>query len=205
MAPKGPKGNRLDPRMCGAQCRVCPFSSAGRPVKPVYGEGPRDAEGIVFAESPGSEEIAQGRLLVGATGQEFDRSLLEHGLKRSRLYLINVIACQPQGPKSDANMKRATECCRPFVLAQVKGFGPHPKVLALGGWAVYSLHGHKIPLDKGRGFVRKWSLDTMIMANWDAINRIRMEAARHERKEAKQQSQTGGANGVRGVPTPASK
>ncbi len=175
----------------GALCRKCPFSKEGKPASPVYGEGPPDPDGLVFAESPGQEEIAQHRLLVGATGQEFGNTLLSNGLQRARLFIINVVACQPVGPKSDASMKQATECCRPFVLSQIRKFGQTPNVLTLGGWAYYSLHGHKLSLDRGRGFLREWKLDDMIMANWDAINRMRTLQEKHERKKAAAQHSPG--------------
>lgn len=154
-------------------CRWCPFAKHGQPNRPVFGEGQADARGIIFAESPGHEEASRHRLLVGATGQEFDRTLLHAQLQRSKLYVVNVIACIPQGPKSTANMQKATECCRPLVLHQIKKFGPAPHVLTLGSWAYYSLMGTKLNLRNGRGFLREWTRSMMEDANTLAINKLR--------------------------------
>jgi uracil-DNA glycosylase family 4 len=146
----------------------------------------------MVAESPGSDEIAKHRLLVGATGQEFDKSLLSVGLKRSKLYLVNAIACQPVGPKFEANMQKATECCRPLVLHQIKLLGPSPNVMALGKWAWYSLTGHIIALRTGRGFLRPWVRADMEAANVAALNKLRKDLVHHaEDGEAKKRSAGG--------------
>lgn len=175
--PKVATPSRPTPEACGARCRECPYSKLGASNRPVYGEGPRNPAGLIFAESPGSEEAASNRLLVGATGIEFDKVLAQAGILRSKVFIINVIACQPVGPKSEPNMKKATECCRPFVLAQIRKFGPHPFVLTLGAWAFYALHGHKLNIDRGRGFIRKWRL-----ADMEAVNAETMEIMDAKRK-----------------------
>lgn len=181
-----------DPRLVGAKCRWCPFAKNGAPVRPVFGEGPSDAEGIIFAESPGREEAEKHRLLVGATGQEFNHTLLSAKLQRSKLFLINVIACQPVGPKSVANMTKATECCRPLVLHQIARFGSEPHILVMGGWAWFSATGEKIALKNGRGFLREWKLEDMIHANVVAINRMRKELDKRVNAQSKAAKSGGG-------------
>ncbi len=164
-----------DPKKIGCLCSFCPFSRAGQPVSPVFGEGPRNPLGVVVAESPGYDEIQRHKLLVGATGQEFDKSLLAHGLKRSQLYIVNAIACMPVGPKSEPNMQRAAECCRPLVLYQTRHFGNEPHVLALGKWAWFSITGLKTALRNGRGFLRQWTRHEMEVANDGAVTRLNKE------------------------------
>lgn len=170
------------PKELGAKCSWCPFSKAGQAVRPVWGEGPKDPIGLIFAESPGEEEASRGRLLVGATGKEFDNSLLNNRLQRSKLFLINVIACKPIGPKTESAMMRATECCRPFVLHQI-GNLPQLPTLALGKWAWFSITGFKKALKKARGFLRPWHVSQMKIANEVAMAKLSKEMNKHAAKE----------------------
>lgn len=173
----------LNPKALGAKCSWCPFSKHGSPVRPVFGEGPKDALGLIFAESPGEEEVSRGRLLVGATGKEFDNSLINNRLQRSRLFLINVIACKPNVPKTESVMMRATECCRPLVLAQIRHLPPDLPTLALGKWAWFSITGVKKALKKARGFLRPWHRRDMEHANELAMVKLNKEMIKHVKHE----------------------
>lgn len=63
-----------------------------------YGtSGPRDAEIVVVAESWGATENFEKKPLVGASGQEFDKMLLEAGINPKSIFKTNVMAAQPQG------------------------------------------------------------------------------------------------------------
>ena len=178
------------PSALGAKCHLCPFAKNGVADGPVWGIGQASAQGLVVAESPGPEERARGIPLVGSTGQEFDRSLLTVGLKRANLYLCNAIACQPKGPKSEINMKQATNCCRPFLRKQLEIFRKRRKlpVFVMGTWAYFSVYGDKLRggILGGRGFIRKWSFNLMDMA----VNNFEEQLAAEERKRAKEILQT---------------
>jgi DNA polymerase len=179
----------------GAKCRECPFSKLGATVRPVFGEGPANARGILVGESPGSDEVAQGRPFVGATGNELNNSLRANNIDRKTLFIVNAVACQPVGPKNDASMRKAVDCCRPLVLAQIRKFGSRPFILALGGAAFYSLHGYKMALDRGRGFIRQWNLEIMSLANWYAIDAINKEILKRGRKAEASQARAQAAGG----------
>lgn len=63
-----------------------------------YGtSGPRDAEIVIVAESWGSTEAFEKKPLVGQSGQEFDRMLLEAGINPKAVFKTNVMAAQPPG------------------------------------------------------------------------------------------------------------
>lgn len=187
MSTSGSPPKVLTPASCGARCSLCPYAKDGMANRPVRGDGPVGALGLIVGESPGSEEAARGVPLVGNTGKEFDKSLALVKLPRGKLFIINSIACQPSGPKSEAKMKLAAESCRPYVLAQLEQFSKRRKfpVLTMGAWAFFSLHGHKIPLDRGRGFLRAWNLDQMKMAEWDVQETLRLQEEARARKEIK--------------------
>lgn len=63
-----------------------------------YGtSGPRDAEIVVVGESWGSSEAYERKPLVGQSGQEFDRMLLEAKIDPRAIFKTNVMAAQPEG------------------------------------------------------------------------------------------------------------
>lgn len=63
----------------------------------VPGEGPLGAEVMFIGEAPGANEDRQGRPFVGQAGQFLDELLAAGGLKRSEVYICNVLKCRPPG------------------------------------------------------------------------------------------------------------
>ena len=76
-------------------CRACPLGS--QRTRAVPGEGPIDAEVMFIGEAPGYYEDQQGRPFVGAAGQFLEQLLASIGLKRSDVFIANVIKCRPPG------------------------------------------------------------------------------------------------------------
>ena len=76
-------------------CRACALANGRTQVVP--GEGPVDAEIIFIGEAPGYYEDQQGHPFVGAAGQFLESLLAGIGLKRSDVFIANVIKCRPPG------------------------------------------------------------------------------------------------------------
>lgn len=76
-------------------CRGCPLGS--QRTRAVPGEGPVDAEIMLIGEAPGYYEDQQGRPFVGAAGQFLEQLLASIGLKRTDVFIANVIKCRPPG------------------------------------------------------------------------------------------------------------
>jgi uracil-DNA glycosylase family 4 len=76
-------------------CHACPLGS--QRTRAVPGEGPVDAEIMLVGEAPGYYEDQQGRPFVGAAGQFLEQLLASIGLKRSNVFIANVIKCRPPG------------------------------------------------------------------------------------------------------------
>jgi DNA polymerase len=76
-------------------CRACPLG--GSRTRAVPGEGPVDAEIMFIGEAPGYYEDQQGRPFVGAAGQFLEQLLASIGLKRSDVFIANIIKCRPPG------------------------------------------------------------------------------------------------------------
>jgi uracil-DNA glycosylase len=96
-------------------CKRCPLAQ-GR-TRAVPGEGPENAAIVFIGEGPGFHEDQQGRPFVGAAGQFLDELLQAIGLKRSEVYITNVVKCRPPGnrdPQPDE-----IEACRMFLDRQI--------------------------------------------------------------------------------------
>ena len=144
----------VDPRELGAKCSKCPFARGGRPFQPVMGEGPKNALGIIVGESPGREEAEKGRPFVGSTGQELDEALKTVGLPRTKLFIVNAMACRPPKSKTEGMMRKAMKCCRPAVKAQIRGIRAK-SVFAAGKWAIESATKSSKGMKTRRGFIEE--------------------------------------------------
>lgn len=129
-------------------------------------------------------EAETGRPFQGPTGDMLTDHLIEHGLRRSTLFIVNATCCPPPIGKTETMMRKAVEACRPALIAQLARFEPLPPVLAMGKWA-----GHALAIKKNlkgimntRGFVREYSLDQARFA--EALIVEKEEAKHAKRKNA---------------------
>jgi DNA polymerase len=76
------------------EANVCP-ELAQTATNLVFGEGDPDAEVVFVGEAPGKQEDLQGRPFVGAAGKFLDEMLLEANLKRSEVYITNIVKYRP--------------------------------------------------------------------------------------------------------------
>ena len=152
------------------------------------GEGPLDPVGIFLGESPGRDEVDRQRPFVGATGQELDESFLRAKLPRAKLFVVKAIACLPRLPKSEADMRRAADRCRPALLAQLARLKnvEHLPVFAAGKWALYGLTGDFRGMKTHRGFIKKWDFEDSKKLNDEVLGKIRRKALAAKRKRERQ-------------------
>src|SRR5260370_1819046 len=73
-----------------SKCKLC----KGR-TKAVPGEGSSHAKILFIGEGPGFHEDKQGRPFVGPAGQFLDELLASINLKRSDVFITNVVKCRP--------------------------------------------------------------------------------------------------------------
>jgi uracil-DNA glycosylase len=120
----------------------------------VPGEGPPDARIMFVGEGPGQNEDEQGRPFVGAAGKFLTELLESIGLKRSDVFITNIVKCRP--PNNRAPRKAEIEACNPYLQSQIRLINPRI-VCALGTPAMTTLIGdeysasrfHGKPLTKG--------------------------------------------------------
>ena len=73
-----------------SKCKLC----KGR-TKSVPGEGNPNAKILFIGEGPGYHEDKQARPFVGPAGQFLDELLASIHLKRSDVFITNVVKCRP--------------------------------------------------------------------------------------------------------------
>ena len=122
-------------------CRKCPHLAASRKTV-VFGVGNMDADLMFVGEAPGADEDEQGEPFVGKAGQLLTKIIETMGLKRSDVYIGNILKCRPDTPgQSSGNRKPTSEemaTCIPYLHEQIDLI--RPKVLvALGGTAMEGL------------------------------------------------------------------
>ena len=104
-------------------------------TRAVPGEGPEQAEIMLVGEGPGFHEDQQGRPFVGQAGRFLEELLESVGLKRTDVYITNVVKCRP--PQNRDPLPAEVEACRKYLEEQIRTIGPSV-IVTLGrhslGW-----------------------------------------------------------------------
>ncbi len=116
--------------------------------KVVLGVGSVDARIMFVGEAPGAEEEIQGEPFVGPAGQLLTKMIQGMGLKRSEVYIGNIMNWRPQMPTADGRdqignrppTEEEMRYCLPYLRAQIEIVNPE-LIVALGKTAVEGLLG----------------------------------------------------------------
>jgi len=101
-------------------CQKC---SLGRSrTNLVFGTGDEKAKIIFVGEAPGYYEDQKGEPFVGAAGKLLTGLLEKIGLKRSDVYIANVLKCRP--PENRNPSPEEIEACKPYLLKQIEIIKP---------------------------------------------------------------------------------
>ena len=115
-------------------CCRCGLVSTRNKVVP--GEGNPNARIMFIGEAPGADEDAQGRPFVGRAGQLLDNIIKACGLKRSDVFIANILKCRP--PENRDPRAEEIISCLPFLQRQIEIIEPEIMV-ALGAHAAKTL------------------------------------------------------------------
>jgi uracil-DNA glycosylase family 4 len=96
-------------------CAGCRLSEGRTQV--VFGVGSPDARLLFVGEGPGFNEDKQGEPFVGAAGKLLNELLGQIGLKRSDVYIANVVKCRP--PDNRDPLPDEIEACSPHLIEQI--------------------------------------------------------------------------------------
>jgi uracil-DNA glycosylase len=103
-----------------AVCQKCALYHSRKNAVP--GEGPADSEIMFVGEGPGFHENEQGRPFVGAAGNFLNELLAEAGLKRSEVWIGNVVKCRPPGNRDPLPEELAA--CNEYLERQITAINP---------------------------------------------------------------------------------
>ena len=114
-----------------AVCEKCALYHSRKNSVP--GEGPANSEIMFIGEGPGFYENEQGRPFVGAAGQFLDQLLAQAGLKRSEVWIGNVVKCRPPGNRDPLPEELAA--CDAYLERQIKAINPSI-IITLGRYSM---------------------------------------------------------------------
>jgi uracil-DNA glycosylase len=129
-------------------CTRCKLCKGRKNI--VYGSGHPQASLMFVGEGPGEQEDIQGLPFVGMAGDLLTKMVTAMGLKRSDVYIGNVVKCRPpfnRNPEPDE-----IEQCSPFLKKQIEMINPKV-IVALGTFAAQTLLQTDTRISKLRGTV----------------------------------------------------
>jgi uracil-DNA glycosylase len=112
-------------------CRACPLGSTR--TRAVPGEGRADADIMLIGEAPGYYEDQQGRPFVGAAGQFLEQLLASISLKRTDVFIANVIKCRP--PQNRDPLPDEIDACSGWMSRQIEIVKPK-LIVTLGRYSL---------------------------------------------------------------------
>lgn len=146
----------LQERISG--CQRCAIG--GRRRNLVFGEGNPSADIVLIGEAPGFHEDQQGVPFIGEAGQLLTRILASIELKRSEVYICNLLKCRPDNNRDPLPDEVAN--CLPYLEKQLELI--HPAfILCLGRFSAQTMLQSQAPLTQLRGKVHQWKGSRLIV------------------------------------------
>jgi DNA polymerase len=106
---------------------------------------------VFIGEAPGFHEDQQGRPFVGQAGQFLEQLLASIGLKRSDVYICNVIKCRP--PENRDPLPTEVKNCQKWLDRQLELLAPK-MVITLGRYSLAKFFPGE-PISKIHGRARR--------------------------------------------------
>ncbi|HWZ18345.1 MAG TPA: uracil-DNA glycosylase [Ktedonobacteraceae bacterium] len=174
------------------KCDLC----KGR-TKAVPGEGNPHAKIMFIGEGPGFHEDSQGRPFVGPAGQFLVELLASINLKRTDVFITNVVKCRPPGNRDP--LPAEINACNDYLERQIAALDPEVIVTLgrfsmakfFGGEKISSIHGRARKVD-GRICIAMYhpaaglhqqSLKDTIRSDFKKIPQIMADAERQSVEE----------------------
>jgi DNA polymerase len=146
---------RLDWEALRARVKDCTLCGLAKTrTQTVFGVGNTSAAWMVVGEAPGADEDRQGEPFVGRAGQLLNEMLWALGLKRTEVYIANVLKCRPPGNRDPGPDEVA--CCEPYLKRQVALIRPKI-ILAVGRIAAQNLLKTDTRIGALRGRVHRYA------------------------------------------------
>ena len=133
-----------------AVCTLCALSE-GR-TRTVPGDGSATADIMFIGEAPGHNEDQQGLPFVGAAGNVLTNLLSGIGLRRSDVYITNMVKCRPNNNRDP--LSGEIEACSTYLDAQIELIDP--KVIVTLGRYSFGKFFPGSSISRERGKPRLW-------------------------------------------------
>ena len=125
------------------KCRLCE-----KRTQVVFGVGSLTAPLLFIGEGPGEKEDQQGEPFVGRSGQLLTKTLRKLGVKRTQVYIANIVKCRPPGNRTPQHDE--VLACMPYLQRQIRYI--KPKIICtLGGPATQAMLNSKRGITSMRG------------------------------------------------------
>lgn len=126
--------------------KVCPELAKGA-TQLVFADGSADTKIVFIGEAPGKNEDLQGKPFVGAAGKFLDEMLAMIKLKRSDIYITNIVKYRP--PNNRDPLPEEKEAFLPYLVRQLEVIKPvlvvtlgrHSMEAFLPGLKISQIHG----------------------------------------------------------------
>jgi len=114
------------------ECHLCELSKSREKV--VFGEGNVNAELMIVGDAPSNSDDSAGKIFTGRTGDTLTK-MIENvlGLKRSDVYITNLLKCRALDSESPSPMDAHT--CQPYLLKEIELV--RPKLIVTFGEMAY--------------------------------------------------------------------
>lgn len=132
---------------------VCPDLAAGA-TQLVMGSGNPNADIVIIGEAPGKKEDITGEPFVGASGKFLDEMLELIHLKRSQVYITNIVKYRP--PNNRDPKREEKEAFAPYLERQLEVIKPQVVVTLGRHSGEYFMPDIKISRDHGVSFRMTW-------------------------------------------------
>lgn len=128
------------------KCERCDLAKTRTHV--VFGSGSARAKLMFVGEAPGEDEDLQGLPFVGRAGQLLTKIIEAMGMKRSDVYIANILKCRP--PNNRAPLPTEILACEDNVRRQIEIIKP-AVIVTLGKFASQTLLKTERPISALRG------------------------------------------------------
>ena len=134
-------------------CKLCPLAKDR--IHAVPGAGNFDADIVFIGEGPGAKEDKVGEPFIGAAGKFLDEMLDSIKLKRSDIFITNVVKCRPPNNR-DPLPDEVAVCTENYLWKQLELIDPKI-IITLGRHAMHRFlpTDRKISQDHGKLFELK--------------------------------------------------
>jgi DNA polymerase len=136
-----------------AGCVRCRLSQGRTQV--VFGAGNPRADLMFVGEAPGFHEDKQGLPFVGQAGKLLEKLLAQIGMRRSDVYIANVLMCRPPGNRNP--QPDEIEACESHLFRQIELIEP-VVVATLGNFATKLLSGRPLGITRVHGQEQKTTI-----------------------------------------------